>query len=146
MNNDYLFKIFVINYYGNLPKILKDIDIDIQHNGLMMCPMHDNYNTPAAKIFKDETGWHFFCFNEQKQFGTYDVYKYVYGLNMNVVFNNLWSQLSQADKDMMKEMFGEIDEDIPLENIQTYQKFRYGQSTYQQLKNELCSQVSKEIS
>ena len=142
--NSKLFKMFVINYYGNLPKILKDIDIEVQHNGLMLCPMHDNYNTPAAKIFKDQTGWHFYCFNEQKQFGTYDVYKEVYNLNMDYVFNDLWSKLSKSEQSQMYDIFGEFDNNTELENIDTYKKFRVGVSNYQQLKQELEKQISQQ--
>lgn len=140
--NSKLFKIFVINYYGNLPKILKDLDIEVQHNGLMMCPMHDNYNTPAAKLFKDQTGWHFYCFNEQRQFGTYDVYQQIYNLNMEYVFNDLWSKLSKQEQSQMYDIFGEFDDDAPLENIDTYKKFRAGVSNYQQLKQELEKQIA----
>lgn len=141
--NSKLFKIFVINYYANLPKILKDLDIEVQPNGLMFCPMHDNYNTPAAKIFKDNTGWHFYCFNEQKQFGAYDVYKEVCHYNMDYVFNQLWSQLTEDDKNQMNDIFGEYDDNAPLENIETYKKFKAGVSNYYQLKQELEKQISQ---
>ena len=140
--NSKLFKRFVIDYYGDLPKILENLDIVVQRNGLMMCPMHDNYNTPAAKLFKDQTGWHFYCFNEQRQFGTYDVYQQIYNLNMDFVFQQLWSQLSKFEQSQMFDIFGEYDDNAPLENIQTYEKFKYGQINYQQLKNELCQQIS----
>ena len=140
--NSKLFKRFVIDYYGDLPKILENLDIEVQRNGLMMCPMHDNYNTPAAKLFKDQTGWHFYCFNEQRQFGTYDVYQQIYNLNMDFVFQQLWSQLSKFEQSQMFDIFGEYDDNAPLENIQTYEKFKYGQISYQQLKNELCQQIS----
>ena len=140
--NSKLFKRFVIDYYGDLPKILENLDIVVQRNGLMMCPMHDNYNTPAAKLFKDQTGWHFYCFNEQRQFGTYDVYQQIYNLNMDFVFQQLWSQLSKFEQSQMFDIFGEYDDNAPLENIQTYEKFKYGQIKYQQLKNELCQQIS----
>ena len=140
--NSKLFKRFVIDYYGDLPKILENLDIEVQRNGLMMCPMHDNYNTPAAKLFKDQTGWHFYCFNEQRQFGTYDVYQQIYNLNMDFVFQQLWSQLSKFEQSQMFDIFGEYDDNAPLENIQTYEKFKYGQINYQQLKNELCQQIS----
>lgn len=139
--NTRLFKKFVIDYYGNLPKILENIDIKVQYNGLMMCPMHDNYNTPAAKIFKDNTGWHFFCFNEQKQFGSYDVYKHIYGYNMDYVFTQLWNQLTKEDQEKMYDIFGEFDDNAPLENIQTFENFRAGNYTYQQLKDALESQL-----
>ena len=141
--NSKLFKRFVIDYYGDLPKILENLDIVVQRNGLMMCPMHDNYNTPAAKLFKDQTGWHFYCFNEQRQFGTYDVYQQIYNLNMDFVFQQLWSQLSKFEQSQMFDIFGEYDDNSPLENIQTYEKFKYGQINYQQLKNELCQQIFK---
>ena len=144
--NSKLFKIFVINYYGDLPKILEGLDIKIQHNGLFLCPMHDNYNTPAAKIFKDQTGWHFFCCNEQKQFGSYDVWKEVYGYNMDMVFNQLWSQLSKSEQSQMYDIFGEFDDNAPLENIKTYQKFKAGVSNYFQLKQELEKQISSQES
>ena len=140
--NSKLFKRFVIDYYGDLPKILENLDIVVQRNGLMMCPMHDNYNTPAAKLFKEQTGWHFYCFNEQRQFGTYDVYQQIYNLNMDFVFQQLWSQLSKFEQSQMFDIFGEYDDSAPLENIQTYEKFKYGQINYQQLKNELCQQIS----
>ena len=42
----------------------------------------------------------------------------------------------------MFDIFGEYDDNAPLENIQTYEKFKYGQINYQQLKNELCQQIS----
>lgn len=139
--NTKLFKRFVIDYYGNLPKILENMDIKVQYNGLMMCPMHDNYNTPAAKIFKDNTGWHFFCFNEQRQFGSYDVYKQIYGYNMDYIFTQLWNQLTKEDQEKMYDIFGEFDDNAPLENIQTFENFKAGIYSYQQLKNELETQL-----
>ena len=134
-----LFKIFVINYYGDLPKILQDLDIEIPHNNLIFCPMHDNYNTPAAKIFKDSTGWHFYCFNEQKQFGTYDVYKQVYNLNMDYVFQQLWSKLSEEDKAHMFDLFGETDEDSSPENLDLFLGFKSGSLSYTRLLQEISA-------
>ena len=43
----------------------------------------------------------------------------------------------------MYDIFGEFDDNAPLENIETYQRFRVGTSNYQQLKQELCNQISK---
>ena len=44
----------------------------------------------------------------------------------------------------LKEIFGEFDDNAPLENIKTYQRFRVGTINYQQLKQELCNQISKD--
>ena len=62
---------------------------------------------------------------------------------MDMVFNQLWSQLSKSEQSQMYDIFGEFDDNAPLENIETYQKFRVGTSNYQQLKQELCNQISK---
>lgn len=141
--NDKAFKRFVINYYGNLPKILENMEIETQRGGLIFCPMHDNYNTPAAKLFKDSTGWHFYCFTENRQFGTYDIYKQD-GYNMDQVFDHLWNQLSEADKSQMFDTFGEYDDVAIIEDIEVYQKFKYGQLTYTQLKEYLSNKISQE--
>ena len=141
---DKRFKKFVIDYHGNLPKILKDMDIRPQQGGLMFCPMHDNYNTPAAKLFKDKTGWHFYCFSENRQFGTYDVYKDCFSLNMDKVFDSLWSQLSESDKNQMYDIFGEFDDESPVENLDVYQAFRQKRINYSQLKLVISSRISNE--
>ena len=132
-----LFERFVINYYGDLPTILKNLDVHIQHNGLFLCPMHDNYNTPAAKIFKDKNGWAFYCFSEQRQFGTYDVYKEICGYNMKVVFRTLWSQLTESQQAMMKDKFGEYDDQVEVQSEQSFIKFSQKTINYQQLLQEI---------
>lgn len=143
MNNN-RFERFVINYYGDLPKILKNIDVHIQHNGLFLCPMHDNYNTPAAKIFKDSTGWAFYCFAEQRQFGTYDVYKEVYRYNMRAVFRELWNRLSESQRELMKDRFGEYDDSGEIACEQSYQSFYNRKINYQQLINDLCEDLKQD--
>ena len=135
--NNRQFERFVINYYGDLPTLLKKLDVHIQHNGLFLCPMHDNYNTPAAKIFKDENGWAFYCFSEQKQFATYDVYKEIYGYNMKVVFRELWSQLSEGQQALMKDKFGEFDDSGEITCEASFQRFYNRQINYKQLLSDL---------
>lgn len=142
--NNRLFERFVINYYGNLPKLLKDIDVHIQANGLFLCPMHDNYNTPAAKIFKDINGWAFYCFSEQKQFGSYDVLKEVYKYNMKVYFRTLWSMLNDSQKAEMRDKFGEYDENSEIFCEQYFEMFRNKQIDYKQLVNLLSFESTKD--
>lgn len=140
--NNRAFERFVINYYGNLPKILKDLDVHVQPNGLFLCPMHDNYDTPAAKLFKDDNGWAFYCFAEQRQFGTYDVYKEYYHQNMKTLFRKIWSNLTPAQQAKMKDLFGDVNDERVLANENIYQAFFNRQINYQQmlklLKNEIC--------
>lgn len=133
-----LFEKFVINYYGDLPRLLKDIDIEVQYNGLFLCPMHDNYNTPAAKLFKDDTGWVFWCFAEGKMYGTYDILKEIYKINTKVAFRQLWNQLSKAEQEAMRDRFGEYDETAEIQNESSFIKFSKKQIDYKTLLNEIC--------
>ena len=41
-----------------------DIRLNVRSNsGLCFCPFHDNHNTPAAKIYKDDAGDSLYCFS-----------------------------------------------------------------------------------
>ena len=141
--NNYLFEKYVINYYSDLPKILKGRDIHVQHNRLFFCPMHDNYNTPAAKIFKDPTGWAFYCFSCQKQYGSYNVLKEVYKYNMKVYFKNLWNALPEDQKIKMKDSFGEYDLTDEVYCEESFEKFRNKQVDYQGLLNNIYFELLK---
>lgn len=131
------FERFVINYYADLPRLLKEIDVEIQHNGLMLCPMHDNYNTPAAKIFKDENGWVFWCFAEGRMYSAYDIYKDICKCNMKLMFRNLWNSLSESQQELMKDRFGDYDEGVEIQGEVSFIKFSKKQISYKQLINEL---------
>ena len=106
----------------------KDIDITYVDN--------PTYNEELG-LFKDDNGWAFYCFNEQKQFGTYDVYKEICGYNMKVVFKTLWSQLTPGQQDMMKSRFGEFDDKAEIQSEQSFIKFSQRAINYQQLLQEL---------
>lgn len=142
MNNDN-FKRYVIDYMCNLRRVLKRLDIDVSPNGLFFCPMHDNYNTPAAKFFKDENGDHFFCFAEHRQYGAYDVYKNIMNCNMNQVFNEIWNNLTDTEKRDLESRFGEYDSDKPVENLDVYIQFKNNQISYQELIDVLDQRYSE---
>ena len=141
MNNK-AFEKFVINYYGDLPKILKNLDIEVQFNGLFFCPMHDNYNTPAAKLFKDENGWCFYCFSEHRIYNTYDIYKEIYKTNMKQLFNNLWEKLSESDKSLMKDKFGEFSDSGDIENLDLFKMFKDRRISYSNLIKNLENRLN----
>lgn len=135
--NDKLFKRYVINYFGNLPEILKKMDIDVRMNGLFFCPMHDNFNTPAAKLFKDPNGWCFYCFSENRIFGTYDIYKDIFNYDMDKVFDQLWNSLSEAKRSEIETLFGEYNINTPVEDLDLYNAFKTGQISYNDLIDKL---------
>ena len=140
MINDLEFMKFVINYYTNMPALLKRIGIDVAINGQMFCPFHDNYNTPAAKLYKDSRGYSIFCFSEHKIYSSYDLMKDILKYNIRFVFDSIWNSISDLDKKFLQDNFGELDtEEIQVPCIEELDKFRRGSISYK----ELCDILGK---
>ena len=57
--------------FSDLAKKFENVD---SSTGNIFCPFHDNYSTPAAKMYWDEIReiWVIWCFSEQRAFTTYD--------------------------------------------------------------------------
>lgn len=137
--NEELFKRKVIKYTINLPQLLKEMGIEVQHNGLMFCPMHDNYNTPAAKLFKDKDGYAFYCFAEGRMYDAYDVYKYALNASTNILFHNIWTNLPDDVRQNITDLFGEYSVEVKVDDLEFYQEFKENKITYQELLTKLSS-------
>lgn len=134
-----LFKRKLINYYGNLPQILEKLDIEVQRNGLLFCPFHENYHTPAARLYRNEMGWCIWCFAEHRFYGTYDVYKDILNFDMDKVFDKYWEKLSEKDREAMNDLLGEYNDTVVVADLEKYGRFRVGKITYKQLLDELIN-------
>ena len=111
MIKDIHFKEFVINIYTNLPKLLRDLNINIHANGQLYCPFHDNYNTEAAKLYKDSRGYCIYCFYEHRIYRSFDVVKDIMKQNVHLVFDLIWSSLTDKMKRDLIDSYGELESD-----------------------------------
>lgn len=64
----------VINHnfsFSDLSKRFENVD---SSTGNIFCPFHENYTTPAAKMYWDDIQdmWVIWCFSEQRRFTAYD--------------------------------------------------------------------------
>ena len=64
----------VINHnfsFSDLSKRFENVD---SSTGNIYCPFHENYTTPAAKMYWDDIQdmWVIWCFSEQRRFTAYD--------------------------------------------------------------------------
>lgn len=92
-----LIKMKVINKYYNLGKILKDLGYNLNTSN-MYCPFHPDSATgkESAKYYPDSDL--LYCFSENKLYSAYHAIKLIYGLDVNQVFNDLWSKMSLSER------------------------------------------------
>lgn len=141
---DRLFKIRVINYYGGkynlLYNLLKKAGYIQGNKSNIFCPFHDNYNTPSAKYYKDEDKEAIWCFSEGRGYNLNNYYELVMGANLDDIFNKLWNDLSENEKQFYKDMFGEynpMEQETPPNDIDLYEKFKMGYINYRELLVEI---------
>ena len=138
MISDIHFKEFVINLYTDLPKLLKDLDINVHVNGQLFCPFHDNYNTEAAKLYKDSNGYCIYCFYEHRIYRSFDVVRDIMKQNVYNVFDSIWNSLTDKMKQDMLDRYGEVDTGtITVPCLKELDYFRQGKINYDKLLNIL---------
>ncbi len=141
------FKVNVINAYGRkyriLWNILKKDGNTPKNSGLIFCPFHDNYNTPAAKYYLDNNAENIWCFSEHRMYDLSAYYEKLLGLNLDTVFSEIWSNLSETDKQGLTDLFGEYDIEVKPEDLPIYERFKNQQINYKELLIEL---INKETS
>lgn len=116
MLRDQRFQRFVVDFIIPFPEMLKRAGYEgYSYDGKCFCPFHDNFNTPAAKIFKDKRGDTLFCFTEQRTYRPSDVI--LRGLfpngNLYKIFNGIWKQLDESRRSSIVDVYGSPVDYIP---------------------------------
>ena len=135
--SDYKFQKYVVDAVIPFPVMLRQAGLNgYSYDGKCFCPFHENYETPAAKLFKDSRGDTLFCFSEHKIYKPSDVIKV--GLlkkSVEEVFKRLWSQLSEDKKEKLVELYDKPIDYIPQawkDNKEILDKFKLGEVTFEQ--------------
>lgn len=95
---DEKFQAYVINKKIPFPIMLEKAGYeDYSYDGKCYCPFHDNYESPAGKIYHDKEGDTLWCFSEQKRYYPADVLRknLMKGKSVASIFSNLWGKLSE---------------------------------------------------
>ncbi len=104
---EYKFQEYVINSKIPFEVILRRAGISLNYQGNLYCPFHDNEVTPAAKLYRNEDGDCIFCFSERRIYRPADAIKRgIIKANMGVIFQRLWSRLSEAEKNRLQVDYG----------------------------------------
>lgn len=128
---------YIINHYIDTRKLLRKLGIDVRANNSMFCPFHDNTNTPAAHLYKEQDGSHtIYCYSEDRLFHNTDLYKtYLPEINLQELANLLYNNLSADERLKVTDNVNvEFElEELPFNSYMV--AFRHGKITYQDLLN-----------
>ncbi|MFW6130906.1 MAG: hypothetical protein ACOC56_06945 [Atribacterota bacterium] len=108
------FMYFVINKKISFPLILKKAGYEgYDYRGNVYCPFHDNTDTPAAKLYKDDDGDKLWCWGEcRRMYNPADVLKRgMIDIRLTKVFYRIWKKLSENEKEYLRNKFGQPQED-----------------------------------
>ena len=111
---DLLTERYIINRFVSMPRLFDSLGIDYRINGNMLCPFHDNENTPAAHLYSDESGYRLWCFSENRMYGAWNVYKtYMPNINTNRLAIEIFNKLSPNNqKKLLDELNTEQEPDL----------------------------------
>lgn len=139
MNNsdyEYKFMCYVIDRVIPFPVILERAGYEgYDYQGNVYCPFHDNTDTPAAKLFKDDDGDKIYCFGEcRRLYNPSDVItKGLLKIKLTKVFNNVWKQLSEQKKANLREEYGKPKDYLTegfKRKVKEMEKFKRGEIDY----------------
>ncbi len=95
----------VIDYFCTFDYLLSYAGIEFpSETSMCFCPFHENVNTKAAKLFKEEHNDHIYCFAEAKQYRPHHLLTTgIVPFTIQHVFSAIWSNLSDYEKSIFSE-------------------------------------------
>lgn len=135
--SDFKFQKYVVDAVIPFPVMLKRAGLPgYSYDGKCFCPFHENYETPAAKLFKDKNGDTLFCFSEQKIYKPSDVIRVgLLNASMESLFKNIWAQLNEQKREKLFELYDSPVDYIPQawkDNKSILDMFKTGDVTFEQ--------------
>ena len=126
---------YIINHYIDTRKLLKSLHINVRANNAMLCPFHDNTETPAAHLYKEEDGSHsIFCYAEDKLYRNTDLYRvYLPDIKLEDLANLLYNNLSDEEKEKIADNVNKPYELPDLPFIGALQSFVQKQINFKEL-------------
>lgn len=136
------FMCFVIDRIVPFPVILEKAGLeDYDYYGNVYCPFHDNTDTPAAKIYKNDEGDRLYCYANRRQFKPSDVIKRnLLKANLAKSFQNIWKQIPPSKQEALQNRYGEprkyLSEEFE-EKLELLEPFRRGEFDIEEYKRKV---------
>ena len=103
----------IIDTYCSFNDILEDNGLEPREiNVNILCPFHDNKNTPSARIYRDNNGETLYCYSEQRLYKPSAlITKKVVDETLVKRFMLVYPRLSKSERNISSEMFEKVDQE-----------------------------------
>lgn len=130
---------YIVNHYIDTRKLLKSLNINVRANNSMFCPFHDNTETPAAHLYREDDGSHtIYCYSEDKLYHNSDLYRnYLPNINIDDLAKLLYENLPEEEKLKIADNIDKPYELPELPFIGALQDFAQHKITYKQLMEKI---------
>ena len=130
---------YIINHYIDTRKLLKSLGISVRANNAMFCPFHDNTETPAAHLYKEQDGSHtIYCYAEDHLYHNTDLYKYYMpNINFTDLATLLYNNLPEEEKLKIADNINKPYELPEIPYATALQDFAQRKITYKDLKDQI---------
>lgn len=134
---------YVVNHYIDTRQLLKKLNINVRANNAMFCPFHDNVDTPAAHLYKEDDGsCTIYCYAEDKLYHNSDLYRNYYPeLDIEELANKLYSILPEEEKAKIADQINKPFELPELPFIDALQDFAHRKITYKELMKQISNRL-----
>lgn len=136
------FKRYIFNRYIPIPVVSQVVGLgQLGYNRNVYCPFHDNTDTPAAHVYHDEEGDVLFCYSERRRYKPFDFLRQLYPNyqeKFESMFQRIWMQLSDKQKEEAIQLFGEDKDFISEENreiLGKMSKFKSGRISFKEVQD-----------
>ena len=134
---------YIVNHYIDTKQLLKSLHINVRANNAMFCPFHDNTDTPAAHLYKEEDGsYKIYCYSEDRVYSNADLYKnYLPEIDLLDLATLLYANLPEEEKAKMSDKINKPYELPVLPFVSALQDFVQKRITFK----ELLYQITKTL-
>lgn len=126
---------YIVNHFIDMRALLSSLHIDVKPNLVMYCPFHDNQNTPAAHLYKEDDGsYTIYCFSENRVFTNVDLYKnYLPDINLEDLAKLLFSNLSKEMQDSLTNNLQVTSVANSIPYVESLESFKFSKITFPEL-------------
>ena len=113
--------------------------------GNVYCPFHENFDTPAAKIYESSRGDTLYCFSERRAYRPSHVFeKGLIAMSLEDMFWSVWSSLVEAEKDYLVAN-SEVSYQVKVSGLEKIEGFSRGRMCFEDVLRVLVEEVKVEV-
>ena len=132
---------YVINRFLPFKIIYRMIGMDYKDRGNNLCIFHDNSDTPAARVYHNDTGDSLYCYSENRAYKPSHAFRK--GLVEHRIESVAYNILKQFDDIQIKALLDDFGEGLDIkptfteEQLKVLEEFKNGKKNVNEFRKEL---------